>query len=88
MSNYVSNEVVTIDDRYPPWINDKIKNLIQSEKRLYKNYLKKNNQSGFRQGDSCINQLISITHEIYRSMDLGYEVRGLFLDISKAFDKV
>ena len=46
------------------------------------------NQSGFRQGDSCINQLISITHEIYRSMDLGCEVRGLFLDISKAFNKV
>ena len=46
------------------------------------------NQSGFRQGDSCINQLISRTHEIYRSMDLGCEVRGLFLDISKAFNKV
>ena len=46
------------------------------------------NQSGFRQGDSSINQLISTTHEIYRSMDQGYEVRGVFLDISIAFDKV
>ena len=45
-------------------------------------------QSGFHQGDSCINQLISITHEIYRSMDQGYEVPSVFLDISKAFDKV
>ena len=45
-------------------------------------------QSGFWQGDSCINQLVSITHEIYRSVDLGYEVRGVFLDISKTFDKV
>ena len=33
------NEVVTIDDRNPPWINDKIKNFIQTEKRLYKNDL-------------------------------------------------
>ena len=45
------------------------------------------NQSGFKQGDSCINQLLSITHEIYQSLDQGYEVRGVFLDISKAFDK-
>ena len=41
MSNYVPNEVVTIDDRDPPSINDKIKNLVQTEKRLCKNYLKK-----------------------------------------------
>ena len=31
---------------------------------------------------------MSITHEIYQSLDQGYEVRGVFLDISKAFDKV
>ena len=30
------------------------------------------NQSGFKPGDSCINQLISITHEIYPSFD-GYQ---------------
>ena len=30
----------------------------------------------------------SSTHEIYKSFDDGYEVRGVFLDISKAFDKV
>ena len=46
------------------------------------------NQSGFKPGDSCINQLLSITHEIYKSFDDGLEVGGIFLDISKAFDKV
>ena len=45
-------------------------------------------QSGFKPGDSCINQLLSITHEIYHSIDEDYEIRGVFLDISKAFDKV
>ena len=45
------------------------------------------NQSGFKPRDSCINQLLSITHEIYNSFDEGLEVRGVFLDISKAFDK-
>ena len=46
------------------------------------------NQSGFKPGDSCTNQLISIRHEIYQSFDDGFEVRGVFLDISKAFDKI
>ena len=46
------------------------------------------NQSGFKPADSCINQLISIAHEIYQSFDDGLEVRRVFLDISKAFDKV
>ena len=44
-------------------------------------------QPGFRPGDSCINQLLSITHEIYQSFDDSLEVRAVFLDISKAFDK-
>ena len=52
------------------------------------NNLISSNQSGFKQGDSCINQLLSITHDIYQSLDQGYEERGVFLDISKAFNKV
>ena len=52
------------------------------------NDLISSNHSVFKQGDSCINQLLSITHEIYQSLDQGYEVRGVFLDISKAFGKV
>ena len=55
---------------------------------LIENSLIFSNQSGFKTGDSCVNQLLSITHEIYKSFDDGFEVRGVFLDISKAFDKV
>ena len=46
------------------------------------------NQSGLKPGDSCTNQLLAITHEMYKSFDEVFEVRGVFLDISKAFDKV
>ena len=48
------------------------------------------NQSGFRSGDSCTSQLIAITHEIYKAFDgnPSLETRGVFLDMSKAFDKV
>ena len=47
-------------------------------------------QPGFKKNDSCINQLVSITHEIYSAFDCNpsLEVRGVFLDLSKAFDKV
>ena len=31
---------------------------------------------------------MSVTHDIYKPFDCSYEVRGVFLDISKAFDKV
>ena len=53
-----------------------------------KNNLISKNQLGFRPGGSCINQLLSITHEIYQSFDDSLQVRAVFLDISKAFDKV
>ena len=57
-------------------------------KFFIENKLISSNQSGFKPGDSCVNQLVFITHEIYKSFDEGHEVRGIFLDISKAFDKV
>ena len=43
------------------------------------------NQSGFKEGDSCINQLLSMTHDIYHSY---HEDTCAILDISKAFDKM
>ena len=58
-------------------------------------YLEENNllcpnQSGFRPSDSCENQLLSILHEIYKSFGCNppKDVRGIFLDLSKAFDRV
>ena len=47
-------------------------------------------QSGFREGDSCVSQLLSITHDIYKGFEATppLDTRGVFLDISKAFDRV
>ena len=62
--------------------------------RIYGFLLEENllnpNQSGFRPSDSCINQLLAITHEIFEAFvcNPSLEVRAVFLDISKAFDKV
>ena len=46
------------------------------------------NQPGSKPGDSCTNQLILITQEINQSFDDGFEISCVFLDISKALDKV
>ena len=58
------------------------------------NYFNKNElftkgHSGFLPGDSCISQLLSIAHDINSSFDcdLIQAIWGIFLDISKAFDK-
>ena len=47
-------------------------------------------QSGFIKGDSCVNQLVAITHEIHKNLDINPSIDtiGIFLDMSKAFDKV
>ena len=44
-------------------------------------------QSGFTKGDSAVNQLINITNDFGKALD-SKEVRVVFCDISKAFDRV
>ena len=46
------------------------------------------NQSGFTPGDGTINQLIAICNTLYKCIDDGDEMIAVFLDLSKAFDKV
>ena len=43
---------------------------------------------GFKRGGSCINQLISILHEICEQLHHWIEVRSVFLDIAKDFAKL
>ena len=57
---------------------------------LNANNLLTKNQSGFRPGDSTTNQLLYLVNEIHQAFEnpKSLEVRAVFLDISKAFDKV
>ena len=45
------------------------------------NALISSNKSGFKLSYSCINQILSITHELYKSFDDLHVVRGVFFDI-------
>ena len=59
-------------------------------KHIDDNKLLTPNQSGFRQGDSTVNQLLYITHQTCTAFQKypTRETHAVFLDISKAFDKV
>ena len=45
-------------------------------------------QSGFKFGDSYVNQFLSISHEIYKQLGDEFDARRVFLDTSMAFYKV
>lgn len=56
-------------------------------------YLEKHNiiykyQHGFRRGYSCDTQLAGFTHDLHSSLDASNQVDAIFLDFSKAFDRV
>ena len=44
--------------------------------------------SGFKKRDSTVNQLIHLSHLIYKGLDDGKKIAAVFLDLSKAFDRV
>lgn len=57
------------------------------------NYLEDHNiihkyQHGFRRGYSCDTQLAGFIHDIHSALDGGSQVDAVFLDFSKAFDRV
>ena len=58
-------------------------------KHVY-NYLQYNNQSqsGFIPGDSTVHQLLCIYNDLYPSFDGEITTQAVYLDISKAFDRV
>ena len=61
-------------------------------KHVY-NYLQSNSiisqlQSGFQPRDSTINQLLDVSNQFGKALDEGKEIRVVFCDISKAFDRV
>ena len=57
-------------------------------KYFYENNIVSPKQFGFKPRASYINQWVSISHEKYESLNAGLKVRSVFLNISKAFDKV
>ena len=62
--------------------------VIQRNNHLNDNQILTPLQSGFIPGDSTINQLTYLYNFFTKALDSGKEVRVVFCDISKAFDRV
>ena len=61
-------------------------------KRIYahltENSLLTEKQSGYRSNHSTEQQLLYLTHSMYKSLDSGRDFTAIYLDISKYFDKI
>ena len=66
-----------------PLVEMSLKGLLSNSlyEYLIENYLISSRKSGLKPRDSCVNQLLSITHKKYQSLTLG-----AFSLTSKAFD--
>ena len=83
MKNYRSISLLPICGKiFLKIIFDEIYEHLTVNKLLY------DKQLGFRPGDSTINQLLSITHDIYNAFEHHHDKHAVLLDISKAFNKV
>ena len=43
---------------------------------LIRNDLISQNQSGFKPGDSCVNQILAVTYKIYKSFAVFFDIRA------------
>ena len=68
MSNFIPNEIVTIDNRDPPWINNKIKSSIKNKTEYFKICVKPNNPESirhFEQMQDTLQKSIEISKQKY-----------------------
>ena len=56
-------------------------------KFLEANVLIRNSQHGFRKGSSCLTNLLLFLDKVLRSVNDGFSIDVVFLDLAKAFDK-
>ena len=55
---------------------------------LMSNALLTPRNSGYKKGESTVQQLLQICHKIYQGLEENKDIRMVFLDASKAFDRV
>ena len=47
LSNYIHHEIITIDDRDPPWFNKNVKSLIDEKNKAWRLYIRNNKNDSF-----------------------------------------
>jgi hypothetical protein len=62
-------------------LNDRCEYCLSNELLTWRN-------AGFKKGDGTINQLMFLCHQIYSNLNEGKDTAMVFLDASKAFDRI
>ena len=68
MSNFIPNEIVTIDDRNQSWTNNKIKSLIKNKAESIENCFKSNNPVSIRHFEQMQDALRKILKFLSKSI--------------------
>ena len=63
LHNFILHEIITYDDRDPPWINSSIKRLIQDKNEAYKRFKRSNNNSEYFENFQSLQNLLGVSIE-------------------------
>ena len=69
--NFVPNKLITVDDRNPPLVTEKIKELLKDKSKLYKLYIKNDRKIGVY--EKLLNMTNNIATEISNSKKIYFE---------------
>ena len=69
--NFVPNKLITVDDRDPPWVTEKIKKLLIDKSKLYKLYIKNGRKIGVY--EKPLNMTNNITTEISNGKKIYFD---------------
>ena len=70
-TNFVPNKLITVGDRDPPWVTEKIKELLKDKSKLHKLYIKNGRKIGAY--EKLFNMTNNITSEISNSKKIYFD---------------
>ena len=63
LHNFILHEIITCNDRDPPWINSSIRRLIQDKNEAYRPFQRSNNNSQYFENFQSLQNLLGVSIE-------------------------
>ena len=80
--NFISHEIVTFDDRDPPWVTSRLKKMIHDKNLAFKRFV---NKKGFVNNSSKLERFSSVLNKLSSLIETSKQ--EYFLKIAKKFLK-